>query len=258
MSACPCEEREYAARRLGRLPLAEVPRSRTLDATGGMHERNSRQGRPGRLRQHQQHLLQEPAAAIPHIEVVACADLHARARPGPGRRVRRARACTRRRAAGRPRDRDRPQPDHPQGARRGGAGGAGGGQVASTTRSRSPSRARTARSMLALAKEKGLLRRRRARHLPGRRHPDLPQADRRRRDRRAGRRHGLHDRPRPRELAPRPRVLLQGRRRPDVRHGPLLPDRAGQPAGPGASASPARPASPSPSAPSPASRSTAR
>ena len=83
------------------------------------------------------------------------------------------------------------------------------------------------------AAEKGPARRLRARHLPGRRPADLPQADRRRRDRRAGRRDGLHDRPRPRELAPRPGVLLQARRRADVRHGAVLPDRAGQPARPG-------------------------
>ena len=37
------------------------------------------------------------------------------------------------------------------------------------------------RKLLALAKAKGAARRLRARHVPGRRHPDLPQADRRRR-----------------------------------------------------------------------------
>ena len=99
---------------------------------------------------------------------------------------------------------------------------------------------------------------RRARYLPRRRPPDLPQAHRRRLDRHARRRHRLHDLPRPRELAPRPGVLLPGRRRPHVRHGPLLPHRPGQPAGPRGRASPARRASPSPSAPSPASPSTAR
>ena len=53
---------------------------------------------------------------------------------------------------------------------------------------------------------------------------------------------------------PDPGVLLQGRRRADVRHGTVLPHRAGQPDGAGKAASAARPASPSPHAPSPASR----
>src|SRR5919205_1048575 len=50
--------------------------------------------------------------------------------------------------------------------------------------------------------------RRCARHLPRRRHPDLPQADRRRRDRRPGRGGGHLRQPRPRGLAPRPGLLL--------------------------------------------------
>jgi hypothetical protein len=57
----------------------------------------------------------------------------------------------------------------------------------------------------------------------------LPQAGRRRLDRRTSRRHGLYDLSRPRKLASRSGLLLSGGRRADARYGALLPDRAGQP-----------------------------
>ncbi|CAA9400938.1 MAG: Dehydrogenase, partial [uncultured Rubrobacteraceae bacterium] len=69
----------------------------------------------------------------------------------------------------------------------------------------------------------------RPRHLFRRRPADLPQAYRRRRHRGAGRRHRPHDEPRARGLAPRPELFLPARRRPDVRHGALLPHRARDP-----------------------------
>ena len=72
----------------------------------------------------------------------------------------------------------------------------------------------------------GAARRRRARHVPGRRHPDLHQADRGRRDRHADRRDGVHDERRPRAWHPSSGVLLPARRRADVRHGAVLSDGA--------------------------------
>ena len=57
-------------------------------------------------------------------------------------------------------------------------------------------------------------------HVPRRRASDLPQADRRGQDRRAGRRHGLLHVPGSRALASEPGFLLSGRRRADARHGP--------------------------------------
>ncbi len=60
------------------------------------------------------------------------------------------------------------------------------------------------------------------RHRPRPGHPDLPPPHRRRRDRQARRRHRQHDGHGPGELAPEPRVLLPSRRRPALRHGPLL------------------------------------
>ena len=67
----------------------------------------------------------------------------------------------------------------------------------------------------------------RTRYIPWGGHPDLPQADRRWEDRPTRRRHGFDARPRARALAPGSGVLLPGRRRSDVRHGPLLPHRTG-------------------------------
>src|SRR6266545_930417 len=66
----------------------------------------------------------------------------------------------------------------------------------------------------------------RARHLSGRRPADLPGADRHRGDRHTGCGHGIYAQPWPRALAPKPRLLLPARRRADVRHGAILPDRA--------------------------------
>ena len=58
-------------------------------------------------------------------------------------------------------------------------------------------------------------------------------ADRRGRDRQAGRRHGLLHVPGPRALASQPGLLLPSRRRADARHGALLHHRPRQPARPG-------------------------
>ena len=152
------------------------------------------------------------------------------ARAGQGRGARHPRRDGRR-AAGRSGHRDRHQPDHPGRPRRGEPGGARRGQ-ARLHREAARHAAGGRRGHPGAGAGKGAARRLRARHLPGRRPADLPQADRRRRDRRAGRGDGVHDRPRPRGLASRPGVLLQARRRADVRHGTVLPDRAGQPARP--------------------------
>ncbi len=65
---------------------------------------------------------------------------------------------------------------------------------------------RTARSSSTARARKRLARRLRAGHVPRRRAPDLPQADRRRQDRRARRRHRLLHVPRPRALAPERRT----------------------------------------------------
>ena len=62
-----------------------------------------------------------------------------------------------------------------------------------------------ARQLLDAAQASGAARRLRARHLPRRRPPDLPQADRRGRHRPAARRHRLLHVPRPRALASRAR-----------------------------------------------------
>ncbi len=165
------------------------------------------------------------------LDLTACADIE------PERAQARAaefgiRALLRGRLAGRSGHRPGHQSDRPGGARGRQSGGY---------------RSRQARSLRKAARGDtdgrrtypGCGRERRAcgglcaRHLPGRRPADLPQADRRRGHRRAGGRHGLHARPRPGVLASEPRVLLQDRRRPDVRHGPVLPDSPGAPAGSG-------------------------
>ena len=86
--------------------------------------------------------------------------------------------------------------------------------------------------ILAAAKQKGV-RVGCARHVHGRRHPDRPQADRRRGHRHARLVHRHHGRPGARSVAPQPRVLLRGRRGADVRHGALLPHRAAPDARPG-------------------------
>ena len=85
----------------------------------------------------------------------------------------------------------------------------------------------------------------RAGHLPRRRPSDLPQAARRRLDRHPAARGCLHGRPRSRELACRPRLLLPARRRPDVRRGTLLPHLSGTPPGAGAQRHRAHPHHPS-------------
>ena len=162
------------------------------------------------------------------LDVVACADLdmsRAQARAAEYG----VRACTSvEELLANPEHRDRRQPDHAQGAHAGQPHGHRGRQER-PLREAAGGQPRRRPADAGRGQGQGRARRLRARHLPRRRHPDLPQADRRRLDRRAGRRDRLHDLPRPRELAPRPGVLLRGRRRPDVRHGPLLPDRAGQP-----------------------------
>ena len=122
----------------------------------------------------------------------------------------------------------------PAGPRRGRAGGAGGRQVGLQREAARHRRARRRSSCWPRRARAGRARRLRAGHVPRRRLADLPQADRRRRDRRAGRGDRLHAQPRPRELAPRPRLLLPGGRRAAVRHGAVLPDRADLAARPGA------------------------
>ena len=84
------------------------------------------------------------------------------------------------------------------------------------------------RRLLAQAERGRAADRLRARHVPRRGHPDLPQADRRRRDRRAARRQRVHPLARTGELAPAPADLLPARRGSALRHGPVLPDRAGR------------------------------
>ena len=76
-------------------------------------------------------------------------------------------------------------------------------------------------------------RRLRAGHVPRRRPPDRAQADRRRRDRHAGRRQRLLHVPGPRALAPGARLLLFARRRADARHGAVLHHRSRAAARPG-------------------------
>ena len=69
----------------------------------------------------------------------------------------------------------------------------------------------------------------RARHLSRSRDSDLSGVDRFRDDWRPGCRHRVLHHTGSRTLASRTRVLLQGRRWPDARHGPLLPHRPGEP-----------------------------
>ena len=76
-------------------------------------------------------------------------------------------------------------------------------------------------------------RRLRAGHVPRRRPPDRAQADRRWRDRHAGRRQRLLHVPGPRALAPGARLLLSARRRADARHGAVLHHRSRAAARPG-------------------------
>ena len=72
----------------------------------------------------------------------------------------------------------------------------------------------------------------RSRHLPRLGLPGRPRGDRRGRDRRPAVGQRRHARGRPGDLAPEPRHLLRRRRRPAVRHGPVLPDRDRGPARP--------------------------
>ncbi len=113
-----------------------------------------------------------------------------------------------------------------------------------------------ARPLLDAAKAKGLRVGCAPGHVPRRRPPDLPQADRRGRHRPAARRHRLLHVPRPRALASEPRLLLSPRRRPGARHGALLRHRPGQPARPGRARRRHHRARPRRAARSPASRST--
>ena len=90
-----------------------------------------------------------------------------------------------------------------------------------------------ARKVMDLAAREESPRRLRAGHVPRRRPPDRAQADRRWRDRHAGRRQRLLHVPRPRALAPGARLLLSARRRADAGHGALLHHRSRAAARPG-------------------------
>ncbi len=168
------------------------------------------------------------------LEVAACADLILERAQARAAEFNVPRACTRGGAARRPGNRDRGQPDHSQGALRGGHGRVAGGQE--RVEREAADRHRASRD----SESARLPRKRRAccvgcapdtflgaGHQTCRKLIDdgwigEPIA-----------RHRLHDVPWPRELASGPGILLQSRRRPDVRHGAVLPHRAGEPARPG-------------------------
>ena len=132
-----------------------------------------------------------------------------RPQPGGGRGARRRSSAFAARAvddlARRPGDRDRPQPHGAEGACRGRPRRRSPPASTSIRRSRSASPSPRRGQLVERQRPKGLRARLRARHLSRRRASDLPQADRRRRHRPAGRRHRLLHVPRPRALASRAR-----------------------------------------------------
>ena len=180
--------------------------------------------RRSRLRQHQLRLLRKPRDEVQQRRS------HRLRRPGAGkgpgfggsvRRTGRAYHGAAHSGAGRG---AADQPHQPRGARGCQHGGVGGGQagvqreatLGGTSRWQSdhgPGRGQGTCGGLCPGHGSGLW------------HPDLPQDHRRGADRRAGGGDGIHDEPRPRVVASGPGVLLQGWRRPDVRHGAVLSER---------------------------------